>query len=346
MLRSVAAPAVVTIAFALCTGCQKGVRTYNDGQGFPKKLSAWHLFRGKPSRLNPNTGVIPYDLITPLFSDYATKRRFVWMPPGTSAQYREDDGFEFPVGTILVKAFSYPDHGRETLIETRLLVRTRNGWFGLPYVWNADETEAELEMAADPVRVTYRHPSGRILTFDYQIPNANQCKGCHEKAKTTVPIGPKARNLNRDFAYASGSKNQLAYWTEAGYLRGAPDAAHAPRVVAWNDPSAPLEERARAYLDVNCAHCHNAQGPANNSGLYLSYTETDPMRLGFHKVPVSAGNASGGLLFDLVAGHPEESILIHRMESTAPKILMPELGRSLVHQEGVQLIRDWLRNRS
>ena len=197
----------------------------------------------------------------------------------------------------------------------------------------AAQTDAILDVAGDTVDVSWIHTDGRSRTNNYIIPNANQCKGCHEKAKTTVPIGPKARNLNRDFAYASGPKNQLAYWTEAGYLRGAPDAVHAPRVVAWNDPSAPLEERARAYLDVNCAHCHNAQGPANNSGLYLSYTETDPMRLGFHKVPVSAGNASGGLLFDLVAGHPEESILIHRMESTASKILMPELGRSLVHRK-------------
>ncbi len=314
---------------------------------FPRRCRPGICLWAIPQDLQPNQGVIPYDLNTPLFSDYATKRRFVWMPAGTSAQYRRADAFEFPVGTILSKSFSYPDAakgGKQKLIETRLLVRTSTGWFGLPYVWNASQTEATLEMAADPVRVSYRHPSGQTFTFDYTIPNANQCKGCHDKAKITVPLGPKARNLNRDLVYATGRSNQLAYWTQIGYLKGAPAPEQTPRAAVWNDPAEPLEARAQTYLDVNCAHCHNPQGPANTSGLYLTFGQTDPMRLGFHKVPVSAGKASGDLFYDVVAGHPEQSILVHRMESTEPKILMPELGRSLVHQEGVELIREWVRS--
>jgi uncharacterized repeat protein (TIGR03806 family) len=329
--------ALFLVGLALLGSCSKKVRVYNDDDGFPDKLSAWGLFVGNPAELKPNVGVVPYDLNTPLFSDYATKRRFVWMPPGTAASYRPDDIFDFPVGTVLSKSFSYPGKG---LIETRLLVRTKNGWFGLPYVWNANQTEATLQMAADPVRVSYNN-----VAFDYMIPNANQCKACHEKAKAMVPLGPKARNLNRDLAYADGTANELAHWTQIGYLKNAPAPAQAPRAAVWNDPSQSLDARARAYFDVNCAHCHNPQGPANTSGLYLTYGQADPLRLGFSKVPVSAGKASGDFFYDVVAGHPEQSILVHRMESTEPKILMPELGRSLVHKEGVELIREWIRSK-
>jgi len=323
----------------------KGVRAHVD-EPFPKKLSEWRLFAGELARLKPNTGVVPYDINTPLFSDYATKHRFVWMPPGTSATYRDTEAFEFPTGTIFAKTFAYPDAGRgarERIIETRLLVHTKSGWVGLPYVWNAEQTEATLEIAPDPLTVEFTHPSGARYTIDYVIPNTNQCKDCHNKSKAVVPIGPKARNLNKDFAYVEGRANQLTFWSSIGYLKGAPPPEKAPRVPVWDDPaSGSLDARARAYLDANCGHCHNPEGSANTSGLYLTAIQTDPVRLGLCKVPVSAGHGSGDLLFDVVQGKPEESILIHRMESTTPKIMMPELGRAIVHREGVALIRDWI----
>jgi len=337
---------VLAALVLLSAGCGgKGVRAHLD-EPFPKKLSAWHLFTGEPARLQPNAGVVPYDINTPLFSDYATKYRFVWMPPGTSAAYRDTESFEFPTGTIFSKTFAYPDAdrgGSRRIIETRLLVRSNSGWVGLPYVWNAEQTEATLEIAPDPVTVHWTHPSGARYAIDYVIPNTNQCKDCHNRSKTVVPIGPKARNLNKDYAYAEGRANQLAHWTRIGYLKGAPSAENAPRLAVWDQPSTgSLDARARAYLDANCGHCHNPQGSANTSGLYLTAIQTDPMRLGVCKVPVSAGQGSGDLLFDVVQGRPEESILIHRMESTTPKIMMPELGRAVVHTEGIALIREWI----
>jgi uncharacterized repeat protein (TIGR03806 family) len=290
--------------------------------------------------------VIPYDLNTPLFSDYATKYRFVWMPPGTSATYSDTEAFDFPAGAIFSKTFAFPDAGqggKQRIIETRLLVNSQSGWATLPYVWNREQTEATLDVAADPTTVHWVHPSGTRYTIDYVIPNTNQCKGCHDRSKVVTPIGPKARNLNRDFNYPEGRFNQLAYWTKIGYLKGAPPLDRAPKVAVWDDPSSgTLDARARAYLEVNCAHCHNPRGPANTTGLYLLAAQTDPMRLGLCKVPVSAGQGSGDLLFDVVQGKPEESILVHRMESTTPKIMMPELGRTMVHQEGVALIREWI----
>jgi uncharacterized repeat protein (TIGR03806 family) len=330
----------------LLAGCGgRGVRAHLE-QPFPVKLSAWHLFTGRPADLKPNAGVVPYDINTPLFSDYATKYRFVWMPPGTSATYNASGAFQFPVGTILSKTFAYPDAdrgGQQRLIETRLLVHSNSGWVGLPYVWNAEQTEASLQVAADPEVVHWVHPSGRRYTINYVIPNSNQCKECHDEARIMGPIGPKARNLNKDFNYAEGRMNQLAYWTKVGYLKGAPPPGQAPRMAVWNDPaSGTLDARARAYLENNCGHCHNPQGAANTSGLYLLAAQTDPMRWGSCKVPVSAGQGSGDLLFDVVPGQPDQSILVHRMESTTPKVMMPELGRTVVHQEGLALIRQWI----
>lgn len=324
------------IALALLlAGCGKGVRNYGDGP-YPAKLSAWKLFVDRPADLKPSTGVIPYELNSALFTDYATKRRFVWMPEGQAAEYRPDDTFEFPKGTVLVKSFSYPENGRERLIETRLLVRGDHGWSALPYVWNKEQTDAVLDVNADPVDVTF---GGR--TIHYAIPNANQCKECHDQNKVTGPLGPKARHLNREVAYPAGRFNQLAYWTKIGYLRGAP--AEAPRQAAWDDPkSGSLAARARAYLEINCAHCHSPQGAASNTGLYLSDLENDAMRVGFCKTPVATGKASADMLFDAVRGHPETSIIVHRMASEEPKVMMPEIGRTLVHREGVDLIREWL----
>jgi uncharacterized repeat protein (TIGR03806 family) len=338
--------AAITLSLFLCA-CSRQVHQHIQ-EPYPTKLSAWHLFTGQPAELHPNERVVPYDLITPLFSDYATKYRFVWMPAGTSAIYNATQSFEFPIGTIFAKTFAYPDSqhaGKQRLIETRLLVHGRNGWTALPYVWNESQTEADLQVAADPTVVHWTHPSGQAYTIDYVIPNQNQCKECHEKSKATEPIGPKARNLNKDFDYPDGRANQLAYWTRVGYLKGAPAPEQAPRAVVWDDPSSgTLEARAKTYMDVNCAHCHNSAGTANTSGLYLDTGQADLMRLGFCKVPVSAGHGAGDLLFDIVDGKPEESILIRRMDSDLPKVMMPELGRTVIHREGVALIREWIKS--
>ena len=322
-----------------------GVRPHLQ-EPFPAKLSAWRLFVGRAAELRPNHGVVPYDINTPLFSDYALKHRFVWMPPGTSAAYRPDDVFDFPVGTIFSKTFAFPDEGhagKERLIETRLLVRTASRWVGLPYVWNQAQTEATLDVDADPVPVRFIDAAGLERRTNYNIPNANQCKECHELKKTMQPLGPNARNLNKTYAYANGSANQLEYWSRVGYLAGAPDAAEAPRAAVWNDPATgTLEARARSYLDTNCGTCHRPGAAAATSALYLDLAETDAEHLGVCKPPVAAGHGAGNLLFDLVPGQPEESIILHRMQSTEPKVMMPEIGKTLTHDEGVSLIREWI----
>jgi uncharacterized repeat protein (TIGR03806 family) len=159
-----------------------------------------------------------------------------------------------------------------------------------------------------------------------------------------IPIGPKVRNLNRDFEYAEGKENQLAHWVKEGFLKNAPTPNDAPRMADWKDSvHYSLNERSRAYLETNCAHCHNPNGPAYTSGLYLNLENSNLENLGFCKTPVAAGKATGNLFYDIVPSAPEKSIMLYRMRSDDPGIRMPEVGRSQLHKEGVGLIEQWIR---
>lgn len=292
-------------------------------------------------------GLTPYGLTTPLFSDYAEKYRFVAVPTGKAVAYRADGAFDFPVGAVLVKTFAYPADLRKPAeqvrsLETRLLIRKADGWVAQAYVWNAEQTDAVLKRAGARMTVDLVDHQGRARTIDYAVPNQNQCKECHQLDKAISPLGPKARNLNGAFAYASGPENQIAHWTRTGLLAGAPSPGKAPRMPRWDDQKEPLAARARAYLDANCAHCHHPQAIASNSGLFLQWEQPEGPSLGIGKRPVAAGRGSGGLEVAIAPGDPDASILVHRMASNEPGVMMPELGRSVTHDEGLALVRQWI----
>jgi hypothetical protein len=269
-------------------------------------LSDFGFFNGA----RPNAGVQPYALNTPLFSDYADKDRFLYLPPGTRATFTGDGLPDLPVGAALIKTFRYG----AVKIETRVLLHRASGWAALPYVWQGDD--AVLKRAGTRVALTVK---GRSI--DYAVPNVNQCKECHAVGDAMSPIGPKARNLS------------------SGMLGLKDKGVALPK---WGDGAAPIAARARAYLDVNCGHCHNPRGAASNSGLNLTWETTDRVALGIGKTPVAAGRGSGGHLYAIDPGHPERSIMVHRMATAEPGVAMPEVGRALVHDEGVTLVRDWI----
>jgi uncharacterized repeat protein (TIGR03806 family) len=311
---------------------------------FPERLSAWRLFVGPLAELRPNRGVVFYDVGVPLFSDHALKHRTLWMPPGLAARYRATGAFDFPQGTIFTKTFYYEQPTGRRLVETRLLVLGAAGWVALPYVWNEAQTDAQLEIAGEERRLVWTDEGGTPRPFTYLVPNSDQCAGCHVSVRgherPLRPLGPTARQLNIELAAAGGPRNQLAAWRDDGLLLDTPPPDSAPR---WGlDPAMPLERRARAYLDVQCAHCHSPSGPAASSGLYLAYEEAAPERLGVCKPPVAAGRGSGGRAYDIVPGWPDESILFFRMQSQEPDVMMPELGRSLRDDAGLALVRDWI----
>lgn len=333
----------------------------------PKSLKDWGMVQVSGGSLVLGERVTPYDLTTPLFTDYAQKLRTIWMPAGASAEYRPDDVLSFPVGTVITKTFFYQTgrsgrvmqqadqaliHDGEGLnlktvrmVETRLLIHRPDGWTALTYLWNEAQTEAVLHRVGAVVPLTLARANGEEERFSYIVPNVTQCSACHATDVATRiihPIGPKARLLNRDFAYSDGDENQLGRLTRLGYLRGLADPKDAPADVAWTDTAASPEARARAYLDVNCGHCHNPRGPADTSGLYLDAATPTARASGVCKLPVAAGAGTGNLRFDIVPGDADASILPYRMASTNPAAMMPEIGRSTRHTEGVALVRFWI----
>ncbi|MEQ1819843.1 MAG: SO2930 family diheme c-type cytochrome [Terricaulis sp.] len=314
----------------------------------PELLSAYHFFRD-PGASAPNDRVAAYDLNTPLYSDGALKFRYVFIPPGTQAQYRDEGVFEFPVGTVLIKTFAFAADMRQPtedvrFLETRLLIRRAEGWVAYPYVWNEAQTEARLSPIGANIPVAFTNEQGEAIALDWAVPNRNQCKGCHDLAGELTPIGPSARNLNRtfDYPFPNISDNQIDFWAAYG-LMDSGSGSDGPSVPNAFDPSTgSLELRARAYLDVNCAHCHNPQGPAHTSGLDLRWSQHEPIAWGVGKRPVAAGRGSAGFEFAIDPGHPERSILLYRLRATDPGVMMPETGRQLVDDRGAALIEEWI----
>ncbi|HEX8793120.1 MAG TPA: SO2930 family diheme c-type cytochrome [Polyangiaceae bacterium] len=320
-----------------------------DKGAFPSSLSAYCMVTLQNGTVTANDGVTPYDLQTPLFSDYAVKYRTVWMPPGTSVSYVEGSRFEFPVGTVITKSFGFPADLRDTnapvkWIETRVLVHRTTGWKGVSYRWDDAQQNATIEPGGEVLDFTFVNTNGTELSPHYLVPSQAECPKCHANNGSVITLGPWANQLNRDFTYPDGTKeNELTHWSRIGILEGAPSPSQAPVLPSAFDPTTgDVASRARAYLQANCAYCHSEGGEARTTGLDLGYDETGSMQLGICKMPIAAGKAGEGQSYDIVPQHPESSILVYRMESTAPAIAMPEIGRSLEHFEAVELISDWI----
>lgn len=361
---------VLIVFWAVLVGaCQGGedLRTQSAPRSFaeedPLLLSAWGMLHLTDSGVAPNAGAVAYGLETPLFSDYAQKLRTVWIPEGGSAHYSEGR-LEFPLGTVLTKTFYYGealdgavlasapvdaaviDPAANRIIETRVLVRRSEGWEGLIYLWNEEETDAVLDRTGGRFDLTLIRDGEERQAFVYAAPNVTQCAGCHATDagdRRIAPLGLSGRNLNRHFPYLEGDANQIDALSVAGWLTGAPaELEEAARLVGWSDATASLDDRARAYLDMNCAHCHNERGPADTSGLILEAEAPFGRATGLCKLPVAAGAGTGNLRFDIVPGQPAQSILIYRLHSEDPAVMMPEIGRAISHREGTALLSAWI----
>jgi parallel beta-helix repeat protein len=312
------------------------------------KLAHYNLFTDPRNPLSKaRDGGFPYDLTTALFSDYASKDRVLFLPPGTSAEYHPTQAFALPLGSVIAKTFYFPADLRnpkspKKIVETRLLIHREKGWIGLAYQWNEAQTEAKLIRGGAAVDVRWIDAQGQSHSNTYRIPNMAQCVGCHLNG---IPIGVKAGYLNKPGQGELADHNQLEYLIHAGRLTGAPaDLSSMPRYPIWNDAtSGSLADRALTYLDINCAHCHNPAGKANTSALFLQLGQEQGINSGLCKPPIAAGRGTGGTLFDIVPGQPEKSLLVDRMNSTKAAVKMPEIAKTMVHSEGLSLVSDWIR---
>lgn len=320
-----------TLAILAATALLGIAATKKGPPSLPPLLSAFHL--------DSDPGFIKYQLSTPLFTDYAEKERRIKLPPATTLTLTGDGLPIFPEGAILVKTFYYWRDKRDTakgkrLIETRILQKTSAGWQAGTYVWNNEQTEAFLTGTGQRMDIGWTDETGTTRNIRYQVPAASQCGSCHRSDKEITPIGFKIRNLN--FPIAKEDRgivsnvgqavikrddemiDQLKVFAGKGLIPPVNPSAYAS-LPAWNDSTQPMENRARAYLDVNCAHCHNEQGDCRQSDFRPAY---------------------------------ENTLAQTRIEEKKKRILrflrsgrMPLLGTTVVHQEGLELIAHYLKNK-
>jgi uncharacterized repeat protein (TIGR03806 family) len=323
------------------------------------KLSDYKFFTGDMKEQLPALGLIPFAPASALFSDYAHKKRFVWMPSGLKATFNGNDkSLELPVGAAIIKTFYYDNVqnvtpvGATRIIETRVMIRKSSGWTFADYVWNAQQTEAFLDNLGSFTEVTWLE-NGVSKTANYRIPSEEQCIVCHKKKELIngveetiyTPIGIKPQNLNYNYNYGSSTKNQLTKWIEEGYLENnftMPSLGSS--TIDYTDTSKSLDLRIRSYFDINCAHCHQ-------DGRHCDYR---PMRFAFHQTENNRTNMGVCVStedmqdFDpalskiVTPGNINRSMMYFRLNTTDETYRMPLHGRTVIHEEGIQLIEQWI----
>lgn len=266
------------------------------------------------------------------------------MPEGKKATYTSDGKIlDMPVGSLLIKNFYYDNvqpGNTSRIIETRVLIKKENGWVFAEYVWNNEQTEAYLNIEGGNADITWKNENNITLTDHYRIPSETECHTCHKSNEESIPIGIKPQNLNNSFPYIDGSKNQLQKWIEVGYL-SSNLPSNIVSTVDYSDASQPLELRVRSYFDINCAHCHSESGHCDYRPLRMAFSETtNPENMGICVVPDEQINDS--LKYIIAPKKPERSVLFYRISSTDAAVRMPLLGRNIVHQEAVDMIKEWI----
>ena len=326
-----------------------------------EKLSDYHFFDGEMKNQIPSLDVLPYEPASPLFTDYAHKKRFVWMPKGVKATYNGDGQIlELPVGAAIIKTFYYDKvqpSNTTKIIETRIMIRKSSGWIFADYVWNIEQTEAYLDMDGSNVSIDYKDENDVLHSVpNYRIPNEVQCITCHKARQTinsvavdvNIPIGIKPQNINFDYNYGTETKNQLTKWIEVGYLQNnfsLPSANNT--TIDYTDTSKPLESRVRSYLDINCAHCHQDNRHCDYRPMRFAFAETGDLVNGLANMGVCVNTQDmqdfPPALSKIVSpGNINRSMLYYRLNTTNENYRMPLHGRTVIHTEGVALIEQWI----
>lgn len=298
--------------------------TIEQPLSFLPLLSQMGVFDGSLSDLNPTNGVQLYEINSTLFTDYSHKQRLIRLPEGQSMRYNNTDLLPaFPNNTLIAKTFFYnlderdPSLGKK-IIETRILLKVNDTWLVGDYIWNEAQTEATYRETGSTEAISYIDQNGNLQNVNYQIPSKQDCFTCHNNNNNTFPIGPKLRNLN--FIPSYTNQNQLDYFAGLGLLQGV-NSGSTTVLPNWEDETLLIEDRARAYMDVNCAHCHQPGGSVP-SGFTLDFRLQTPF-------------ADTGI-------YANRGEIIARFQSTLPTYRMPQLGRTVVHGEALQMLNEYM----
>jgi uncharacterized repeat protein (TIGR03806 family) len=293
--------------------------------------------------MTPADSLVPYDLIVPFWSDGAVKSRWVSVP-GQKIKFSPTGEWVFPAGAVFVKTFELPvDETNPKVkrrLETRFIIRAQpGGVYGVTYKWRADNSDADLLATNLTEAIPIKTATG-VRTQMWYYPSRQDCLTCHTPNAGYV-LGVKTRQLNRDLAYPSGvTDNELRTWSHLGFFDTNLDEAqlqHLPKLAGMNDATRSLEDRARSYLDANCAQCHRPQGTV----AYFDARFDTPLS--------KQGLIDGPVLIDQRIDNPRviapndiwRSILYMRA-SSLEALKMPPLARNEVDEAGMKLLRQWI----
>lgn len=316
---------------------------YFDGAPYPT-LSEYGFFIGDLKNQEPSEGVLPFKPASKLFTDYAKKKRWIWMPEGVSATYNTDGTvLNLPVGTALIKNFYYDNMqpSNETrILETRIMIRMQDEWIFAEYIWNDEQTEAYLEMNGSYSNISWLDDNQNMQSTNYRFPSETECLICHKQNDKPIPIGIKPQNINFDYDYSDGTMNQLEKLVSIGYLEG-PVPSNILSTIDYEDVSYSIDLRTRSYLDMNCAHCHGENSHCDYRPIRLAFSETsDVINMGLCVDPDEFINTA---LINIIApANISRSVMYYRLNTTDETVRMPLLGRSMIHTEAVDLLEQWI----
>ena len=291
---------------------------------FEDSLSSYGIFEGTPSNLYPSEGFELLELSSALFTDYSHKQRLVKIPSGTQMTKSSDETIDFPNGTILTKTFFYYNDERDTtlgkrIIETRLEIKENDVWNVATYIWNQNQTDAILELNGFDTPISWVDENGIGRSTMYHIPTENECMTCHQSNSKMTPLGPTLLNLNRNVERNGNTINQITHLQNLDLLNNF-SVNQIGQMVNYDDLNTSLEERGRAYLAMNCAHCHNPDSWERSADREFDFRYETPLN-------------EAGILY-------EEDKIKRALQDRE----MPLIGTTMLDEEGVNLIIEYLDN--
>lgn len=331
--------------------------TPKDAPPFPTLLSRTGLYADVASGRMAD-GLIPYSVQAPLWSDGAGKSRWLAVPTGQQIEGTDLWGWNFPADSVLVKTFTLPtvDNDRVTdrRIETRVMLKVDKEWFGYSYAWNNEQTDAELIPAQGADRnflVSHDRNASNSTQQNWRYPSRVECMVCHSRAANYV-LGLSTAQMNHDHDYGHAQDNQLRTLAHIGLLKmpgQTPEDAAAGRLTKPtsdlkqladpSDTARPLEDRVRAYLQSNCAHCHTNAG-GGNSKMELTFS-TDLEKMFIVGAPAQHDTFKIVDAKLIAPGEPDKSLMLHRMIKRGSG-QMPPLASAVPDPAGTELMRQWI----